>query len=555
MHLVKERFLSANSFDLLSSWPFILVICFFSVIGAGFWLPLFDLDEGAFAEATREMLESGNWVSTYLNGVPRHDKPIMIYWLQAISVSLFGNEPWAYRLPSMISAGVWIFVVYRFVSEFYSESTAKKAVWMLAVSLVASGIFKAATADALLNCMICLIAFDIYRYVKSPKSWRLALLGFYMGLGFLTKGPVALIIPLVASLIAVVIWKNVDIWWKAVCHPFSWGTFLIVILPWHIASFIDQGWGFFQGFYLGHNLGRFNDTLHSHGGSPFYYLIVLPVLLLPFTRYFFVMVLKLRKDKPDFLTTYLWIWFSLTFLIFTFSQTQLPHYLLYGLTPIFVLIASRMSLSNSSDEYNVGEFYGKTKVDIHWLDFTLAFIWVGLLCLLPFSFEYFVSSISREYDRAVFELIVENFNGQMYSAILLSIFALSILMLFIHVKREIKLLCLATLSMFALNIVWAPLIAAGQQTPIKNAATYIKKSVPPDTPVVAFNISMPSLSVYLDKIVPRQEPRSGDVVYTKVGEEKKLKEIYPNLSLLFSQGGIRLYSVGVSHEHSQTAVD
>jgi 4-amino-4-deoxy-L-arabinose transferase-like glycosyltransferase len=59
--------------------------CFFLGIG-GF--PLFDLDEGAFSEATREMLASGNFLSTTLNGEPRYDKPILIYWLQAASVRL-----------------------------------------------------------------------------------------------------------------------------------------------------------------------------------------------------------------------------------------------------------------------------------------------------------------------------------------------------------------------------------------------------------------------------------------------------------------------------------
>ena len=65
---------------------------------------LFDVDEGAFTEATREMLVSGDWSHTTLNGQDRFDKPIGVYWLQAISASIFGLNEFAFRLPSALSA-------------------------------------------------------------------------------------------------------------------------------------------------------------------------------------------------------------------------------------------------------------------------------------------------------------------------------------------------------------------------------------------------------------------------------------------------------------------
>src|SRR5574343_240224 len=65
--------------------------------------PLFDVDEGAFAEATRELLASGDWGHTTLNGTDRFDKPIGVYWLQAIAVAVFGVNEWAVRLPSALA--------------------------------------------------------------------------------------------------------------------------------------------------------------------------------------------------------------------------------------------------------------------------------------------------------------------------------------------------------------------------------------------------------------------------------------------------------------------
>ncbi|MES6459380.1 hypothetical protein U6M36_12490, partial [Cutibacterium acnes] len=72
-------------------------------LGLG-WAPLFDVDEGAFAEATREMLQRRDWIATWLNDQPRYDKPILIYWLQALAVAVLGPSEWAFRAPSALAA-------------------------------------------------------------------------------------------------------------------------------------------------------------------------------------------------------------------------------------------------------------------------------------------------------------------------------------------------------------------------------------------------------------------------------------------------------------------
>ena len=89
----------------------IILASFFLGLGSA---PLFDVDEGAFSEATREMLVSKNYLTTYLNGTPRFDKPIFIYWLQAVSIKLFGINEFAFRLPSALAGTVWATVDFSF---------------------------------------------------------------------------------------------------------------------------------------------------------------------------------------------------------------------------------------------------------------------------------------------------------------------------------------------------------------------------------------------------------------------------------------------------------
>ena len=135
----------------------ICLVCFFYSLGLS---PLFDLDEGAFSEATREMLERGDFVTTYLNGTPRFDKPILIYWLQAFSVSLFGLQEWALRLPSALAASLWTLAVFSFTRPRFGQTAAVAAAAMTASALAVTVIGRAATADAVFNLLVALSMFD-----------------------------------------------------------------------------------------------------------------------------------------------------------------------------------------------------------------------------------------------------------------------------------------------------------------------------------------------------------------------------------------------------------
>ena len=103
----------------------------------GIWAyPLFDLDEGAFSEASREMLSNGEYLIPTLNGELRSDKPILIYWLQAASISLFGEHTWSYRFPSVVFSLLWIVIVWRMAREIADEQTARLAIILFAGCLI-----------------------------------------------------------------------------------------------------------------------------------------------------------------------------------------------------------------------------------------------------------------------------------------------------------------------------------------------------------------------------------------------------------------------------------
>ena len=124
-----------------------------------------------------------------------------------------------------------------------------------------------------------------------------------MGLGFLAKGPVAVVLPLGSLLIAMSL--QLRFWVLTLSEARSLATVLLVITPWHVASYLDQGWAFSR--LLSGRLGRFSDTMESHGGSYSYYLLLLPVIVLPFIRW-----LPATSDMTgghSFTVTNHWIYF------------------------------------------------------------------------------------------------------------------------------------------------------------------------------------------------------------------------------------------------------
>ena len=118
----------------VASWLLLLACALLLLPTLGLY-PLFDVDEGAFSEATRELLQSGDWLSTTLNGLPRYDKPILIYWLQALSVSALGLNEFALRLPSALAVLAWILAIARFAQPRLGTGIALLAAWIAATSL------------------------------------------------------------------------------------------------------------------------------------------------------------------------------------------------------------------------------------------------------------------------------------------------------------------------------------------------------------------------------------------------------------------------------------
>lgn len=493
-----------------------LFLSFFSTLG---WLPLFDLDEGAFSEATREMLESGNYLTTYLNGELRFDKPIFVYWFQALSVKIFGLNEFAVRLPSAIAGMFWVFATYFFTKRYSDDKNAFIAAFIMIASLQITIIAKAAIADALLNLFIALAMFSLYRLYESRESRFIYLTYFFVGLGALTKGPVAIMIPLVVSFLFFILKGEWKFWFKSVFNPLGIGVFFLVAAPWYILEYVDQGEKFINGFFFKHNISRFNGAMEGHYGSLVYYIPVFLIGLLPFTTLYIKVLGKVREVFKNDLHLFLIIWFCFVFIFFSFSGTKLPHYVIYGYTPLFILVGLLWQERGSS----------------FWFIIPSILLYLILLTLPLFLNFGGLEVIRDAYAVEILKDSMVLFNAFYYGA-LISAVIFSIIMIRLVWSLYTKLLAVGFLFITIVNFVVMPLVAHAKQTPIKEVALIAKER---DLNVTMYHINVPSFIFYSHKKVRRGEIRVGDIVLTKSNKLDSLKKY----DIIYKNRGIALVKV------------
>ncbi len=486
-----------------------IVVLYLPWLGAA---PLFDVDEGAFSEATRFMVASGDWMFTYLNGQPRFDKPILVYWLQATSVTLFGVNEFAFRLPSALAAIVWCLVVARFAARHApadvrpDSQVGALAGWVAATALGVMVIGRAATADALLNMLFALALADAWRWLDSqqrPEDQHdrnaLRRLYLWIGLGVLCKGPIGVLVPVAAAFLYSAVSRQWPAFWRAAFYWPGWLIFIAVVLPWYAYAFAIHGRAFWEGFFLKHNVQRFGGTLEGHGGSLVYYVVVLPLLLLPWTGVFVGALRRIRLDWATPVCRFLWVWSLFVIGFFSLSGTKLPHYVLYGSTPLFILCAWHAARINS-----------------RWVLLAPALM-LGLIVAAPLLVDAVVERMTD--PRAGFHVAqlsaAAESAGLRYFGVTIALTLGWLVYLALRrdapVARQLAVGAAAVaLSVTAAVSPWAGDLLAG---PVKRAALLAKSR--PET-AVQWNFHVPSFSVYRQQPTVARPPKAGELAITRI---------------------------------------
>jgi 4-amino-4-deoxy-L-arabinose transferase-like glycosyltransferase len=497
----------------LAALAILIFASFFLGLGSA---PLFDVDEGAFSEATREMMISKNYLTTWLNGAPRFDKPILIYWLQLASVRLFGLTEFAFRLPSALGGTVWAASIFLFARKEIGNRQAFFAAAMMVLSLQVMVIAKAAIADGVLNCFLAISMFGLFQHYKTGSNKALLFAFAAAGFGMLTKGPIAVIIPFAVTFLFSLQERSLKTWFRMFFNPAGIFLFLAIALPWYWLEYRDQGMAFIDGFFFKHNISRFNSSFEGHSGSLFYYIPVIIIGLMPFTGLFFTVLFNLKTLLSDRLNRFLVIWFAFVFFFFSLSGTKLPHYMIYGYTPLFILMARALRMSRHPKSLAIWPL-----------------LLLPALACLPLLLPIALQEIDDRYIKAILEGAM-GLTGETYIVtFVIATLVVAALQFVPRFSAEWKLIATGIVFSLLINLYLMPLAGKLMQEPIKEAALLAKEK---GYKIVMWKTWNPSFLVYSESFVEKRTPKPGEIVLTTVKE----LDTFINPAILYSKNGIVL---------------
>lgn len=321
-------------------WALLLVAAIFMLTNLGY--PLIDRDETRYAEIPREMLATGNWVLPQLNFQTYYDKPPLLYWLCAISFSLFGTSESSARLVPALAALATMASTMFFASRIFGRKIGLLSGVVLTLSIGFISISRYLLLDGVLALFVSLSLFTAYESIRSGKTklgwWLLS--SVFVGLAFLTKGPVAIVLwgPPVFAFAWLTNAMGKPRWWH---YLLTGGVVAGIALPWCIAVTMQDP-RFLVEFFYTHNVARFAGEFHSR---PIWYFI--PILLIaghpwsfltiPYAKFLFGDSQESRTQRSPavgfMMITSVWC-----FVFFSLAKCKLPTYLMPAAPAMAIMI-------------------------------------------------------------------------------------------------------------------------------------------------------------------------------------------------------------------------
>jgi 4-amino-4-deoxy-L-arabinose transferase-like glycosyltransferase len=326
-----------------------------------FSLPPIDRDESRFAQATRQMMESGDLIDIRFQDAPRYKKPAGIYWLQAVANEISGGSPavpsiWRYRLPSLVAAIAALLLTAWIGRLLFSPSVGFLAGLILAASPLFGIEARQATADAVLVALILTATMALLRAylaemrpagAASPGLGNALLFWLAIGAGLLIKGPVILLFVGLTALALALLERRAR--WLMRLHPLP-GAFLALamVLPWFIAIMAKSGGAFAQQSLRQDLMGKLLAAQEGHAGLPGYYAATLFLGFWPFALPAGLALFRLAHRRQEPAIRFCIAWLLPAWLVLELIPTKLPHYALPLYSGLALLTAYAISQNLAS---------------------------------------------------------------------------------------------------------------------------------------------------------------------------------------------------------------
>ena len=339
----------------------LVLLCLLLWLPGFFTIPAGDRDESRFAQATRQMVDSGDYVRIRLGEVERNKKPAGIHWAQAATVHALEavgiparGQIWAYRLPSLVGALVAVLATCLLGRALVGRRAAFIAAAMLAPCMVLLVETHIAKTDAALLATITIAMGLMGRAYLSPQNFTAGQAGAFwavLGIGVLLKGPIAPMVPLLTGITLAAMDRPAGSpWWKP-SAPWlpalraGWGLPLMVLCaaPWFVAIGIATEGRFFAEAVGGDMLGKVSSGEEAHWGPPGMYAAIFGITAFPSAWIVLRALPGSWADRMQAPVRFLLAWAVPTWLVFEAVATKLPHYTLPAF-PALMLLGARWAM-------------------------------------------------------------------------------------------------------------------------------------------------------------------------------------------------------------------
>ncbi len=468
-----------------------------------------------FAAAGRAMARTGDWLTPRVNGLPRFDKPPLVYWLMGLGYSIPANElwdplgTWAGRLPSALASVATMLMLgdtlmlHPADQESHPRRTAVAAALAFALSPLVQLWSRTAVSDALLSGTLALSLLCQWRCYASGASRRWWLAWVLLATAVLTKGPVAVVLSGMTLALFALMRRDLKGLWQCIKPVRGLGLTALISLPWYLAELLVEGQPFWDSFFGYHNLQRFTSVVNSHLQPWWFFGVILVVASLPFTP---LLLLGLAQSlqpsnlKRAFsevqpsaslsLQSFASCWLLSILLLFTTAATKLPSYWLPATPAAAILIALA---ARPRDREN------RPSLDWAW--------GITILLTLVLAVGFWSSSIwvplidDPEMPTLPAELLASRLVFR--AAVCFSV-AVVLGVWMIRKKASGRLLAVqGPLVVFQL-IALIPMIGLGdrvRQLPVREAAATMLRVQKPSEPLAMVGAMKPSLHFYTEQVV------------------------------------------------------
>jgi len=430
------------------------IALFFLNLGArDLWEP----DESRYAVVAREMVETGNWILPHLNGQIYAEKPPLFFWLVNLSTFFLGqNNEFNNRVPSALAGFITFLVVFFLGKRLFNVRAGLISSLALATCFLFPQLSRWMMLDSLFTLFFLLSLFCFYLGYEAEGNCRkyYLLAGFFMGLGVLTKGPIAYL-PIIIMLLFAFLQKRIKKFWN---RNLLWGGLLsvILVLIWWLPAAWIGGKDYIHWLLFKQAVGTYMEGgTHFHPQPFYFYFIRFPLEFLPWIVFLpsaFIFGLRQKFGKKnEFL--FLSVWFIFIFVFFTLSKGKKDNYLFPLYPAAALMIGGLWDLGLSPKE--------RTKGFLPGLFLLTSLFLAGLILFLSGIPQGFYPEL-MDYRRPVLSIFFYLLAGGLLS-----------LLFFIREKRGVAFISL--MAAFALFHVQMSYLLPPRLNPARSAKAFSAK--------------------------------------------------------------------------------